>query len=182
MQNAAKNKLKDPGADAQRARGRQPAVEASLILREVPGKGKGVFATRPYREGEIVLEFLGNLLQPCDVDDLTHCLQIGPATFLSPSGGIDDYVNHSCAPNTGIAERQGRILLFALGPIKKGDEISFDYSTTQTGGHWSMECLCGVPGCRGLIGDFRDVPAARRRYYIERQAVLPFVAADAAQV
>lgn len=150
-----------------------------LVLRTVSGKGKGVFATSDFASGATVLEFVGELLEVGSIGDLTHCLQIGPTTFLGPSGGIDDFVNHSCAPNTGIQDRGGRIFLFAFDAIKKGDEISFDYSTTQTGGYWHMQCICGTKECRGRIGDFRDLAPNLRQFYVSKNAVLPFVAADA---
>lgn len=175
MQNATQETMT---RSARKAQKNDSHGDLGLLMRHVPGKGKGVFATRDFPAGTTVLEFLGALVEVNEVDDLTHCLQVGPTTFLGPSGSVDDYVNHSCAPNTGIQDREGRIFLFALSPIKSGDEISFDYSTTQTGGHWHMQCLCGKATCRGHIGDFRDLPSSVRQFYIDRNAVLPFVAAD----
>src|SRR5688572_12918117 len=105
----------------------------SLELRDVPGKGRGVFTTRAFRRGEEVLEFRGVHRDVSAFKDLTHALQIGPRTFISPSGDIDDFVNHSCDPNTGVRDDNGRIVLFALKDIKAGHEINFDYATTQAG-------------------------------------------------
>lgn len=153
-----------------------PIELPGLILRsEVGGKGRGVFATAPFVKGQEVLEFIGDIKSVADLVDLTHALQIGPTTFLAPSGGVDDYVNHSCDPNTGIRDVDGRVMLFALRHINIGDEITFDYSTTQAGGYWTMTCQCGSRKCRRVIGDFEDLPSARKSYYIRNQAVLPFL-------
>jgi len=150
--------------------------EPSLILlEEVGGKGRGVFAGKDFSGQEEVLEFLGNIVDVGALADLTHALQIGSREFLTASGDIDDYVNHSCSPNCGIRSAGKRVILFALKDIAKNDEITFDYSTTQTGGYWSMQCQCGVPQCRGTIGDFRDLPAAIQQYYINAHAILDYL-------
>ena len=151
------------------------ATPSSLVLREVPGKGKGVFAAEAIAQGDEVLEFLGEVKDVGEFADLTHALQIGPTEFLSASGGVDDYVNHSCQPNCGIRDDQGRIVLFALRALAAGEEITFDYSTTQSGGYWEMSCQCGAPACRGRIGDFKDLPKAVRTRYVKLGAVLPFL-------
>ena len=146
-----------------------------LILKDVPGKGRGVFAGRDLGAGQFVLQFLGDIRDIDTFDDLTYALQVGPQDFMTASGGIDDYVNHSCEPNTGVRLVNNQIILFALKPIKNGDEITFDYSTTQEGGFWIMTCCCQSPGCRRSIGDFSDLPEEARAYYISNNAVLPYL-------
>jgi SET domain len=87
-------------------------------------------------------------------------------------------VNHSCEPNCGIRDEGHRIVLFALRDIPKDEEITFDYSTTQTGGFWSMLCRCGSSQCRGMIGDFKDLPTSTRTFYIQEGAVLSYLLAE----
>ena len=158
---------------------RPQIVDIPLTLKnEVEGKGRGVFAAMTFKKGEEVLEFLGEIRDVADFDDLTYALQIGPSTFIGPSGDVDDFVNHSCEPNTGIREREGRVVLFALTDIKAGLEITFDYSTTQSGGYWTMDCQCGSDYCRGTIGDFRDLSTTLKSYYVKNRAVLPFLIKD----
>lgn len=147
----------------------------ALILKDVPGKGRGVFAGQTFRPGDEVLQFLGDLKDVSAFQDLTHALQVGPKAFLSPSGELDDYVNHSCEPNCGIRDDKGRIVLFALNPIGNGDEITFDYATTQAGGFWKMSCECGASHCRHMIGDFSEMPKDRQEFFIRNQAVLPYL-------
>lgn len=152
-----------------------PGQRTALILKDVPSKGRGVFAGQIFRPGDEVLQFLGDLKDVSAFKDLTHALQVGPKAFLSPSGELDDYVNHSCDPNCGIREDQGRVVLFALKPIGEGHEISFDYATTQTGGFWKMSCECGASNCRHTIGDFSDMPKERQDFFIKKRAVLPYL-------
>lgn len=149
--------------------------DADLELRQVGDKGRGVFAARSFHSGEQVLVFRGEVRDVSTFSDLTHALQVGPTAYIAASGQIDDFVNHSCAPNTGVRELGGRVELFALAPVEPGDEITFDYSTTQDGHHWTIECQCGAKNCRRTIGDFRDLPAEAQRYYISKGAILPFL-------
>lgn len=149
----------------------------SLALKNVPAKGTGVFATRRFRAGEEVLQFVGEVRDVDAFGDLTHALQIGPRQFISSSGGLDDYVNHSCDPNCGIRDTDGRVVLFALVDIEKSSEITFDYATTQTGGFFVFDCQCGVAGCRGRVSDFNDVPRERQEFYLQRNALLGYLRA-----
>jgi len=151
-----------------------PPPERLILREDLPGKGRGVFALDAFCPGEEVLEFLGQVRDVSTYTDLTHALQVGPTDFLSASGGIDDYVNHSCSPNTGIRDVQGRIVLIALKTIAPGAEITFDYSTTQANGLWEMECQCKSKKCRGRIADFKELPKDLQTFYEKNNAVLPF--------
>ena len=48
-----------------------PSKRPSLILKSVGGKGRGVFALQDFKPGEEVLEFLGELKDVSEFDDLT---------------------------------------------------------------------------------------------------------------
>jgi hypothetical protein len=126
--------------------------------------------------GDPVLEFIGSLYcaaELTDPDTFDHSLQIGPDTYLGPSGRLDDYVNHACDPNCGIVNALEHVLLVAIRPIAAGEEIAYDYSTTMINRTWRLEvCRCGSPRCRGFVGDYVDLPRAVRRRY-ERLGVVP---------
>jgi hypothetical protein len=155
------------------------APSSSLSLRHVPEKGRGVFASRKIQRGDEVLEFFGDVKDLAEFgDDLDHALQVGPRSFMAASGLIDDYVNHSCDPNCGIRNDNGRIVLFALRQIEAGEEIAFDYSTTQMNNIWGMNCACGTSLCRGEIRDFVELPETVKARYLSLQAVLPFLVED----
>lgn len=126
-----------------------------MRLGEAGAKGLGVFAERDYAAGSPLLIFGGPRVARKDLptpytDD--KYLQIGPDLFLGPSGGLDDFVNHSCEPNAHLL--LGRdVILLADRPIKAGEEVTFDYSTTMQDEDWSSPCHCGAPSCRGLIAE-----------------------------
>jgi len=97
------------------------------------------------------------------------------------SGGLDDLVNHSCSPNTGILSRNGDVYLVSLRDIQAGEELSFDYSTSMVDEPWSMDCLCGEKECRGKIANFLDMPEEWRAFYAQR-GVLPDHVLEAARL
>ena len=85
----------------------------------------------------------------------THTVGVAPGLFLGPFQPSDldtsldtaELLNHACQPNLGV---QGQVVLVARRAIAVGEELTYDYETTDTEGMW-FECRCGVPECRGII-------------------------------
>ncbi len=50
----------------------------------------------------------------------------------------------ACTKNNGMG-------IFASQDIKKGEEITFDYSSTEADPYWKMKCKCGSFNCRKII-------------------------------
>lgn len=132
--------------------------------------GKAVFAGRDYAEGQPIIVFSGPIVtrdripRPL-VAASDRYVQIGPGQFMGPSGGIDDLINHSCDPNCGLRFEADGPVLVAIGPIRSGEELRWDYSTTIVADDWSMQCACGSIRCRGTVGDFRDLPPDLKARY-----------------
>jgi hypothetical protein len=132
--------------------------------------GKAVYAGKAYGEGQVIVPFEGPIVSRQDlpgplVATADRYVQVGPGQFMGPSGGIDDLVNHSCDPNCGLRFGPGGPVLVAIRAIAEGDELTWDYSTTIVADDWSMQCRCGSVRCRGIVGDFRDLPAATQAHY-----------------
>ena len=74
------------------------------------------------------------------------------------------YMNHSCDPTTWLADDE---TLVALRDIHPGDEVTFDYATTDVHAWWrpKWQCGCKAEHCRGIITG-RDCldPAFQERY------------------
>src|SRR3989344_2202331 len=135
--------------------------------------GRGVFAGKNFARREKILSFEGPYLQgeelPIPYDSVSdHYVQIAANAYLGPSGNVDDFVNHSCDPNTGIHIDGQNADLVAIRDIAEGEEITWDYSTTMDDEEddWEMACLCGKIGCRIRIRDFRHLPIALQKKYI----------------
>jgi SET domain-containing protein len=143
-------------------------------VKESISHGKGVFASDRISAGERILVFTGPILARAEVREDDYHLQIGPNTYLGPSGEIDDYVNHSCEPNAAFS---GGPYLVALRQIEPGEEITCDYSTAiDEDDFGGFPCQCGAKGCRGIVHSFRHLdPNTQERL---KPYVLPYLAAQ----
>lgn len=92
-------------------------------------------------------------------------IQVAPDKHIEP-GDFGAYANHSCDPNTQVVanydeeNNHAEIVMIALRRIEKGEEVTFDYATTETMVTEKLHnkrCLCGSPTCRGKITGFNDL-------------------------
>jgi SET domain-containing protein len=142
--------------------------------------GLGLFAKKDFKKGEIILEFIGKIMCDHELDKIKnpkkrkkiddYSLQIGEHIYLIGTGEdkniYDDFINHSCDPNAYIKIWGNKVLLVALKKIKKGAEITYDYSTTMYNDPWSIKCNCQSKICRGYIKEFRYLPRKiKDKYY-----------------
>jgi SET domain-containing protein len=140
-------------------------------IRKSPIHGRGLFASRPIRKGEIVAIKGGHIL---DRPALSRVRRRIAASYMQ----IDDlfyigalrsaevalnkiFINHSCEPNLGI---RGQITFVARRAIEAGEELTYD---------WAMEedapavtrCACGARRCRGrLTGQDWKIASLQKRY------------------
>lgn len=79
------------------------------------------------------------------------------------AGNFGSYTNHSCSPNAVIqtsyndGDNMGRVVLISCKNIHKGEEITFDYATTETVLTQELEntqCQCKSSRCRKSMKSF----------------------------
>jgi hypothetical protein len=72
-------------------------------------------------------------------------------------------MNHSCDPNTWFVDDT---LMVARRDIKKGEEVTYDYATSETAESFVLHCKCGTPNCRKAVRgtDYRMNEAVREQY------------------
>ena len=144
-------------------------------------KGVGVFTNVEIPFGSHILTFSG---KPCNYDEVPNpykedfWVQVGPDLFYGPSGQLDDYINHSCDPNTGIKIVDGEVRLYSIKKIRAGKQLFWDYSTTMTMGIWIINCKCRADTCRKKVLNFRDLPMHVIRKYIDLGIVPDYVVQD----
>jgi hypothetical protein len=138
-----------------------PKVE----LRSSPLGGRGVFARENIEPGEVIAEFDGQIYPfdyPAWTEDLlNHAVQFERLRFRD-SHGLARYVNHSCEPNCGI---KGLFKIVSMRIILAGEELAYDYEMIEDSDWWRMQCKCGTPSCRRVIGAYRNLPTERRVRY-----------------
>ncbi|MFH1626955.1 MAG: SET domain-containing methyltransferase [bacterium] len=144
---------------------------------------KGVFADKNFKKGETIFEFHGKFFTyeelPTPYNEVEdHFVQIGENLYMGPSGGIDDFFNHSCAPNAGLKIEDKKVFLTAIKNISSGDEITWDYSTTMDEDDWEMDCECESKTCRRRIRDFKYLPPEIQKKYLNLGIVPKYISED----
>lgn len=152
-------------------------IQSSRFLVAGSKNGLGVFAKKNFAKGKRLIRFTGPIytydqLPPDYQVQEGHFVQIGKNTEMGPSGGIDDYFNHSCDPNAGLIVSGQTVWLIAIKQITAGEEITFDYSTTMDGDDWEIACNCGTARCRKRISNFSSIPNEIQKHYI-RLGIVP---------
>jgi hypothetical protein len=142
--------------------------------------GKAVFAAAAFVEGERLMSFTGRRFRADRIPSLMRgqsdrFVQVTPDHYMGPSGRIDDLVNHSCAPNSGLRFTDQGVFLVAVRDITPGEEICWDYSTTLAESNWHMICQCKTPDCRRVIGNFSTLSPERQEWFRSRNLVAPYL-------
>ena len=139
----------------------------NVVVRKAGRKGKGVFALKGFKKGELVFRNkIGKIVKKKDLDKLSkedkkHLGEIDSKTFeiMQPPRVC---VNHSCNPNSANKGTS----FFALRKIKKGYEITTDYRVTGLFKN-KWKCHCGSKNCKGyVISDFFTLPPKLQKRYL----------------
>jgi len=142
-----------------------PAIE----VKHSPIAGRGLFATALIQKGELIsyedpLDYL--ILNMEQVESMSaedqdfwwhFCYQVGDDAWMGPKSREvvarkrTFFENHSCDPSTWFMDD---ITMTARRDIQPGEEITYDYSTTESYIDPEMEtvvCRCNTPVCRGRL-------------------------------
>jgi hypothetical protein len=152
-------------------------VHHLVRVEQASQKGLGLFSTGLIQEGEIVAWESAEMYQGPDdnrpgkklmtwgqIEErwpdkrerdhfVAYSYQVGEDLFLIPLSESDlvitTYQNHSCDPNTWWADD---FTLVARRTIHPGEEVTFDYSTSESLENPEMpECFCKSACCRGRL-------------------------------
>jgi len=147
----------------------------NLKIANLPGKGDGVITTVSIKENIPIFQFSGDLFNKNNmIHGYSDHLQIGPDKFMGPSGGIDDYINHSCNPNCVLHLVANRAILYTIMPIAAGTEITYDYSITSNDSKndFNMKCNCKEHNCRKFISGYQYLDDETKNRY-ENLRIVP---------
>jgi hypothetical protein len=125
--------------------GRYFGGDGSFLYHDTsPIAGEGVFAGRDFRVGEKIWTMTGMVYGNSRTGQDPDFVGLGPGLWMDPDPPLNK-LNHSCAPNAYFGPKRQ---LFAQHPIRKGEEVTFDYSTSEVDPQWTMACDCRAKGCR----------------------------------
>jgi len=155
-------RAKSPRAAATPTGGRRIQVRASGV------HGKGVYALRPIRKGETIIEYTGEMISwdealrrhphdPADPDH-TFYFHIDEQHVIDAKFGGNSarWINHACAPNCVADDDGRRVYIKALRNIRPGEELFYDYGLVieerlTPALKKRFDCHCGSPKCRGTM-------------------------------
>ncbi len=109
---------------------------------------KGLFTSENIPANCLIFKFKGELLSKPN----KYSLQIDEKKHLDSSRDIDDNLNHSCEPNSYIDFTN--LSLISKRVIKRNEEITFNYCTTEEKLSKPFECYCGSINCYKIIKGF----------------------------
>ena len=112
--------------------------------------GLGLFATRPYKKGERVIEYVGRTLseKEATTSSSLYLLQISEKRTIDgkPKVNPAGYINHSCRPNCEVTIWRGRVFIKTRKRIQPGEEFCYDYGAEYFNEHIKpYGCRCGAP-------------------------------------
>lgn len=119
-------------------------LSEDFAITKADGFGEGLVTQRPFKAGEIVFTFAGEIVRELTL----FTLQMEPGLHIH-----DPYVMgkvlHSCDPNMEC--HMDSLTFYARRDIKAGELLTMDYETTEDELYRSFICKCGSPQCKGLI-------------------------------
>ena len=138
-------------------------IDPRIEIRPSPIEGKGMFASAPIKQGEVVNIWGGAVL--LTEDDIAGnqakkwqakgyvWATIGEGLYLArllreDEEDLTNFINHSCDPNVWM---QDEVTLVARQDIAVGQELTIDYALFEGTEDWvsPWKCHCGSELCRG---------------------------------
>lgn len=94
--------------------------------------GLGLFAVTPFKKGEFVIEYVGEMLDDKELEKRNsnkYFFEIDKDCTVDGSGRENTarYINHSCRPNCEVRIYAKRIRIWTIKRIMSDDEITYDY-------------------------------------------------------
>ncbi|KAF0693607.1 Aste57867_15472 [Aphanomyces stellatus] len=129
-------------------RGSVPKSEGPFDVKRITAEWSSAIAARDIAVNELIGSARGTIYPT----PTRFTIQMAHDKHVEVFGGLE-YANHSCNPNASfvMSESDPIVKLVAIKPITKGQDITFDYNTTE----WDMDekfnCQCGDAACRGHV-------------------------------
>lgn len=147
-------------------------IRPGLYTKKTSGKGVGVFCKVPLYPGELIGIMAGGKIWTREEvrarvrtwGDYFH--QVSKGFHWGPKHRNDvdilDRLNHSCDPNVVIF---GEMSFYTRERIGVGEELVWDYATTESDPEYGFRCRCGSKLCRRVMnGNDWKLPELQTRY------------------
>jgi len=146
----------------------------SILLDNLYNKNNKIYTKSKIIKDSPVLEFSGKIFTGEKEFKEELVLDLPKNKYLGPSGDYDDYVNHSCNPNTKVVVIYTRAFLYSIKNIKPEEEITFDYSTIIKS-DYKFKCNCKQFNCRKTIGNLSTIDSKTLEKYKNLNLIPQFI-------
>lgn len=151
----------------------QSKDDSRIDLREIEGKGVGVFATDFIPKGTIVSYVDGQIHFAEKESNVglyaeNHAVPFHKNLYRNGFNTSSVLLNHSCEPNCYVKDL---FFVTTMRDIQKDEELTYSYSLFCNS-DWDHDgpCLCGADSCLGKITPWRDLPKELQKKYINYTA------------
>lgn len=129
----------------------------------------GVYAVREFEPGDHVMEVSGNV----GPEPTRYSIQVSADRHIHPEGPDAPwkFLNHSCRPNLALDPESRQFV--ALELIPAGEQLTFNYLTTEWEMAEAFDCACGHENCFRVIAGFKNLDDSAKERLLED--VLPHI-------
>jgi uncharacterized protein len=118
--------------------------------------------------GDVVGEYRGRIIDVAAEAETSSAWSSDPSYTLlfaiddattidaGVKGNSIRFMNHSCEPNCETCLEGDKVFVYALRPIRPGEELTYDYNLRPgdpADGPDAYACRCGSERCRGTMID-----------------------------
>jgi SET domain-containing protein len=153
----------------------------NVEVREVSGKGKGLFAKKNFKKGDLIWVLYGDTVNYATdyTIPINEFEKVEPRLAMS----VGQFMNHSCDPNIH-PDKTGRNYL-ATRDIEQGEELATNYAFLgyDFGGEKTIDgkeeisfdkvCHCGSRNCKKILVGYKGLTKEERKKW--KDYVLPFL-------
>jgi len=111
--------------------------------------GLGLFATKPFKKGDFIIEYTGEIISREEADRRggKYLFETSSRRVIDGKGreNVARYINHSCKPNCEPDVKGGRVKIYAIKKIAPGEEFTYDY------GEEYFDDIIKPHGCRCAV-------------------------------
>ena len=142
------------------------------VIKKSTIHGNGVFAARDIKEGERIIEYLGEKITKEESnrrglereekskktgEGAVYIFELDDEYDIDGNFDYNDarFINHACETNCEAENIDGHIWIVATCDIKKGEEILYNYGYALEH-FFEHPCRCGKPNCVGYIVAVED--------------------------
>lgn len=126
---------------------------AGIVRIEQTEIGRGVFASRSFRKGELVGAIRGRVIRD-PLHGSAYCIAVDDECVLEPRAPFR-FLNHSCRPNCEVFYHEderpaetGVLWLQTLRAVRTGAQLTIDYAWPADA---AIPCGCRSRECRGWV-------------------------------